>query len=102
MSFWNFLGELALLKWLFGTSKPNKVSAPPPFRLHDYGHEDEYLDNIHSLENRIHKLRQQQDRCNILSDKYDELQDRIDDLQDEMDELDEMDNYFDDDLFHHR
>ena len=95
MSFWSFLGELALLEWLFGSRKQDEMAAPPPSRSYDYGREDDYFDKVHSLESRIDELESQQDRYDILSDRYDELQDRIDDLQDE---LDEMDDYFDDDL----
>ena len=92
MSFWNFLGELALLEWLFGSSKHDEVKTPPSNHLYDYNREDDYFDRIHSLGNRIDELERQQGKCDIL---YDELQDRIDALQDE---LDEMDDYSDDDL----
>ena len=95
MSFWNFLGELALLEWLFGSGKHDEVKTPPSNHLYDYNREDDCFDRIHSLENRIDELERQQSKCDILSDRYDELQDRIDDLQDE---LDEMDDYSDDDL----
>ncbi len=89
MSFWSYLGELALLEWLFGSSKQDEVKTPPSSRPYDYGREDNYLDKVYSLENRINELKRQQDRCDILSDRYDELQDRIDNLRDELDELDD-------------
>ena len=34
MSFWNFLGELALLEWLFGSSKHDEVKTPPSNHLY--------------------------------------------------------------------
>ena len=93
MSFWSFLGELALLEWLFGSRKQDEMAAPPPQCSYDYGLEDNYFDKVHSLKNRIDELERQQDRCDMISDRYDALQDRIDDLQDELDELDEFDDF---------
>ena len=90
MSFWRFLGELALLEWLSGSRKEDEVAAPPPSHSYDDGLEDDYFDKVHSLQNQIDELEHQQDRCDILSDRYDELQDRIDDLQDELDDIDDF------------
>ena len=95
MSFWNFLGELALIEWLFGHKKQDGVASSTSRQSYDYGREDEYLDKVQALERRINELEQRQERCDIYSDQYDELQDQIDDLQDELDELDDN---FDNDL----
>ncbi len=56
MSFWNFLGELALLEWPFGLGKWNEVKIPPSGRPNNYDREDGYLDKMYSLESRIDEL----------------------------------------------
>ena len=94
MSFLNFLGKVFLLDRLLGDEEEEKI-AQPPKPTYDYGREDDSLDKVHSLENRIDELECQQDKCDMHSDRYDELHNRIDELQDELDELDDS---FDDDL----
>lgn len=109
MSFWNFLGEFAIINmfynWLSG--KPNHKSQPVQ-QSHDRYLDAEYYNNIDELrdseisdidelQDRIDELESQLDDCDMMSDRYDRIQDRIDTLQERIDDI-EYNNDICDDL----
>lgn len=123
MSFWNFLGGLALFdmlgKWFSGKPKSHLQSSQP---MYGYGSDaacsraeqlnrrpratdshisdiDDY--DIDELQERIDDLESRLDDCDIMSDRYDRIQSEIDMLQARLDDIDDAELYDDihDDLY---
>ena len=118
MSFWNFLGGLALFdmlgKWFSG--KP-KSHLPSSQSMYGYGGDagcsradqsshrpqatyshmsdmDDY--DIDELQERIDDLESRLDDCDIMSDRYDRIQSEIDMLQARLDDIDDAAELYDD------
>ena len=108
MSFWNFLGELALFNmvcnWFSGKpkSKPQSSAYPP---LHDHIHDAEYEARVEKLQREIvHSktkiaeyqriIDSERDYC-VEDADADELQDRIDELEDQLGSCDVMSDRYD-------
>ena len=124
MSFWNFLGGLALFnmlgKWFSDKPKShlhtsqsmsgygcdvkngsradllNSVSGPTYSHVPDI---DDY--DVDELQERIDDLESRLDDCDIMSERYDRIQSEIDMLQARLDDIDDAEFYDDinDDLY---
>lgn len=108
MSFWNFIGEFALINmicnWFSGKPKPQHQS--PTFQpFPDYTHDAEYKTRIDELQREIEhskaKIAEYQQVIDselaygIDDTDVDELQDRIDKLEEQLDRCDVMSDRYD-------
>ncbi len=101
MSFWNFLGTIALFNAFRNKFSRKPKNAPllshadhesTKYPTYHTDYHDDY--DIDALEERINKLEKQLEECDVLTERYDEIQDEIDELQDLIDERE-----FQDDLY---
>lgn len=106
MSFWSFIGDVALFNIIFKlfSGKPKHTAAPvhtfhPGHTLlqhADYNRHSESDMDIDDLQDRIDELEDQLSDCDENSDRYDRLQDKIDMLQDRLDEMEDYQDSLDD------
>lgn len=109
MSFWNFLGGIALFNiirnWFSGKPKYSAQQFQP---VHNYAcasynpdGKDEFIDHkrystpynddLDDLETRIDELEDELADCDLMSERYDRIQSQIDRLQDRLERYEETD-----------
>lgn len=107
MSFWNFLGELAIFNmirnWLSNKSNANLYNTP--YQNHTYAQDTDYDANVRQLQREIKNSKNKiaeykgiignKETLNIDEYDADELQVQIDELEDQLDQCDVSSHRYD-------